>query len=274
MLYVYRSKYSEGAEELAYALTGAGVPARYIRKERELVPGRDRLICWGRAYPLPVPAGVPALNNLAPNSKFTDALKLKDAGVRTIEVSRGIPPARVTPLTFDVPGRANLSRDQLRDLIADLTVKVNLPDPPAATWIARTNDHIGGNDLLRGVQRPDYWSKKEDIRSEIRIHSFAGKSIRAGVKKVGGPHAANAHQWVRSYDGGWIIDYAGFSAQQAQRDLAASAVAALGLQFGAVDIGVLADGTSMVLEVNRAPGIEGNSTEAYVKAIQKWIGGH
>jgi glutathione synthase/RimK-type ligase-like ATP-grasp enzyme len=47
----------------------------------------------------------------------------------------------------------------------------------------------------------------------------------------------------------------------------------MNLVFGAVDIAEKADGTMVVLEINRAPGIEGNSIPAYCAAIQKWAKG-
>jgi glutathione synthase/RimK-type ligase-like ATP-grasp enzyme len=50
-------------------------------------------------------------------------------------------------------------------------------------------------------------------------------------------------------------------------------VKALGLTFGAVDLGLTPTGKFKILEVNRAPGIEGSTIEAYVKAINKWIEG-
>ncbi len=272
MIYIFRPKFSEGAEELAYALSEAGLRTRYIRKERPLAPG-DRLICWGTRWPVAVPPGVEVLNNVAGTSKFTDAVTLKSKGVPTVEVSR--------QMQRDVPGvKAPLVLPQMTlatpqdaaRVLAQVDAWSRLPVPPGATWLPRIDNHIGGNDLLRTPQRPDYWSKKVQLTGEVRIHSFLGKSIRAGQKKIGGPNAGRAHQWIRSFDGGWIIAYENFSATEAQRELAANAVEALGLQFGAVDIGILPDASPMVLEVNRAPGIEGGSIEAYVKAIKRWTG--
>jgi hypothetical protein len=40
-----------------------------------------------------------------------------------------------------------------------------------------------------------------------------------------------------------------------------------------VDIGVRADGSLLVLEVNRAPGLEGGTITRYADAIRKWQNG-
>ena len=136
----------------------------------------------------------------------------------------------------------------------------------------RRNNHIGGSDLLQGgggIFIPDYYSRKENIVEEYRLHIFRGKSIRAGVKVP--REDSETHEWIRSFDAGWRIQYDGFKSRREMRDLASSAVTALGLDFGAVDLGRLDTGELIVLEVNRAPGIEGGSVEAYVGGVKRWI---
>jgi glutathione synthase/RimK-type ligase-like ATP-grasp enzyme len=81
------------------------------------------------------------------------------------------------------------------------------------------------------------------------------------------------HPWIRSYDGGWRINYVGFRSTDLMKKLALRAVKAFGLTFGAIDLASNPDGVLKVLEVNRAPGIEGSTIDAYVKAINKWIAG-
>lgn len=156
---------------------------------------------------------------------------------------------------------------------------------PQAEWLGRTSNHTGGLDLLTPVAAPDYYVRKETFVHEYRVHSFLGASIRAGKKvprdgfRENGdvpnrPGVANvaAHPWIRSWDGGWRIAYDGVSIRQRHREVAHQAVAALHLQFGAVDIGERADGSLCVLEVNRAPGLEGGTIEAYARAIRAWAG--
>jgi hypothetical protein len=296
-IHVYRTASSNGARQLSRAIPG-GVRSFNIRSVR---PG-DIIVGWGESFQ--VPAGTRALNSAPINSKFTDALKLAEARVPTVEVSRTQPrlpdqPAvdTITPelkeafeevkeLSEEFSEIRDLTlsqpfKDGVQDLIRQLTTFQGLLNRPAAparpggpdpNWIGRANNHVGGEDLLNPPAAPEYWVKKETLTEEYRVHSFRGKSIRAG-KKVQRPGFNNPSSWIRSYEGGWFISYDNFQSTRQMRELAASAITALGLDFGAVDIGRTADGRLIVLEVNRAPGLEGGTVEAYVRAIQAWIEG-
>jgi len=139
---------------------------------------------------------------------------------------------------------------------------------PVAGWLPRVAHHAGGKDLLMSPEHPDYYVRREEIATEYRCHSFMGRSIRGG-RKVHRDGFPNPHPWIRSWEAGWRIAYDG-SIRQRHRDIAHRAVRALGLDFGAVDIGERADGSVFVLEVNRAPGIEAGTIEAYARAIKEW----
>lgn len=305
MIFVYRPHASTSARELASAVDGVR-----IRREENLrrrVRANDKVVMWGSF--LPNLNGL-VLNNVPLASKFEDAIRLKEAGVRTVEVSKTRPhqpaplPAPVDPLqaiwedaqdaaeafvNLD-PTRLTTAQTGVLELITKLTnvraamqkpAPVAPTPPPLDTWLARRNNHVGGRDLLRPDGGADYYSKKEAIVNEYRVHSFFGRSIRAGKKVHRTPQSetpfnGTPHEWVRSFDAGWQMSYAdGQLGRNPQRirDIAHAAVKALGLNFGAVDIGELADGTLIVLEVNRAPGVEGGTTEAYARAIRRWITG-
>lgn len=312
MLYVFRSVPSQGARDLAEALS---VNARKISSLQQPHYGQglrsgDIVVAWGEAVN-PV-TGVRILNGAPMLSKFDAAERLRQAGVATIEVSRTRPTARQLPPPVDpaLAARqaahesageyAGIDLQNLRnpahiqavnEIIAQFTTlrtalsqPAPVAPPPQAVgeWLARANNHVGGNDLLRPTTNPSYYAKKETLTEEIRIHSFLGKSIRAGKKVIRDGFVApggaitggqQAHPWIRSYEGGWRIQYDGYSSKRAQRELAHAAVRALGLDFGAVDLGKKADGTWIVLEVNRAPGQEGNTIETYARSIESWIRG-
>lgn len=285
MIYLYRKQASEGATDLADALNDSNIPARrtqggLLREQRildRLRAGRDRLISWGDYLP-----NLTGLNNVPLQSKYQDALKLKEAGVATIEVSRTRPVPqpveRFYPLFQQAQAAYNRAIDdnEVRRLIGELEAHLATPLPPSETWLGRRNNHIGGLDLLTPPQAPDYWSRKEPIVAEYRLHVFRGKSIRAGqkVRREFRPDGITpSHDWIRSFDAGWIIAYENFKSTKEQRKIAADAVAALGLDFGAVDLAQKADGGLLVLEVNRAPGVEGGTIQAYVGAIQRWVQG-
>lgn len=292
MIYVYRRRSSEGARNLVDELMNLDKPARRWSERFPRTPrAGDLVICWGEAAPVGLAADIKVLNGAPIRTKFDDALKLREAGVRTIEVSRTLGPGTPVPdpaaalfqtavreaaefseLTF---ARSPVMVQSLNDVINALSnfrLGLATPAPRPTAWLARRNDHVGGNDLLiTGQGRvADFYAKKEEVLEEYRLHIFNGKSIRAGVKKhrVG---FVQPHPWIRSYDAGWFIDYAGFESSDQMKEIAKRAVSSLGLQFGAVDIGKLADGSLIVFEVNRAPGLEGGSAVSYANAVVKFL---
>lgn len=316
MIYVLRSQVSEGATELARMLGGRklrkaddgrlylkprGVGRRYV----ELL-GRDAVVCWGTAQG---PLGrTRILNGHILRSKFQDAIRLQQAGVPTIAVSPTRPAAQVRPAAID-PAIAAFTRckemadefsnlnftggrpapfvqgvGELHTALGGLFTQLRTPPPvtpppaPVGEWFGRMNDHVGGNDLLGAIGNPDYWVRKLDIVKEYRVHSFLGRSIRAGKKAPREGYTPGGiptlHPWVRSWNGGWRILYDGVSSKTRHRELAHRAVAALGLSFGAVDIGELRDKSLVVLEVNRAPGLDGGTVDVYANAINQWVEGN
>lgn len=268
MIYIYRQAGSDGARALAEAVGG-----RRIRRFRHHLSANDHVVCWGEINPFPGICSV--LNGGAIRSKYQDALTLKAAGVSTIEVALQQPEEEhehFYPLFERASSGFNraIDPDRVKELIAELTGWLVQHPNTQVEWLGRKNSHIGGDDLLAAYGfTPDFWVKKESIVLEYRVHSFLGRSIRGGIKEpwIGGP----AHPWIRSYDAGWRIHYGGI--RQDHRNIAHAAVKALGLDFGAVDIGERADGSLIVLEVNRAPGLEGGTISAYASAITQWARG-
>jgi len=304
-IYVYRRAPSTGAQDLAEALDAVRFRARQRPIERAARRG-DVIVAWGEHVP-EIP-GVRILNGGAIRSKYQDAIRLREAGIPTILVSQmrpapEIPVVPVDPLPAiwqqvmeesgafsNFPRPINLrnpvAAEAVRNMLTSFTALQDAMGRPAPVavpvvqreWLPRMNNHVGGNDLLaaqNAALTPDFWVAKEDIIEEYRIHSFRQSdgervSIRAGVKA---PREGfgNLHPWIRSWDAGWRIRYDGVTARQAQRDLAHRAVEALGLDFGAVDIGKKRDNTLIVLEVNRAPGLREGTIDVYARAISNWI---
>lgn len=300
MIFVFRRPGSEGATDLAEALDGRrvrfydnGVFKRLADGSRRYpITAADLVVCWGEG--LTPPPGVRVLNGAPVRNKFDDAILLKGAGVPTIEAVRVKPvqaPAGPDPAIalFDealeaantftaLPfNRGRVYQDGVADLVARFSrfnIALGVPPPtpaPSSEWLGRSYRHVGGADLLAPPQAPDYFSKKEDIVEEFRIHSFLGKSIKAGVKVP--RDGATPHAWIRSLDGGWRIRYDGFESRKDMREVAHAAVKALSLDFGAVDLGRKADGSMIVLEVNRAPGLGDGTINTYSKAIRAWRDG-
>lgn len=269
MIYIYRRANSDGAQALAAALQGRRVKA--FNRARRRDPA-DVIVCWGEADPQ-VPGITKILNGVGIRNKYEDAVKLKEAGVPTVEVSRTRPQAgtRTIPLTYTGELRfQNATREQIRARIRELEEIAARPDQtlPGAEWLGRRFNHVGGSDLLHPPVQPDYWSRREKLTDEFRLHIFNGKSIRAGQKVHVDLDGRPIHEWIRSLEGGWRIKYDDFGSTKRMRELATKAVKALGLDFGAVDLAKREDGTLIVLEVNRAPGLEGNTITAYADAIK------
>lgn len=123
-------------------------------------------------------------------------------------------------------------------------------------WYARLLKHKCGDDLAKNLSVGDYYVEPVPVEREFRVHVLDGKSIKIGLKI---PSRANHHSWIRSWKRGWKIEY-GTPCQDALtkgvRNQAKKAVEALGLDFGAVDVGVRTDNKAIVFEVNTAPGLD------------------
>lgn len=303
--FIYRRASSTSARELSRAVAHG---SRWRRADRRTPVAGDTVVCWGEASPTVAP-GVIVINGTPIQTKFEDAIRLRERGVSTIEVSRTRPaPIALIPSIDPAIAAFTAAQDLAEDfvevefarnpvalrgvteLITAFNTLSNLLQRPIPTatpardtgeWIGRTFGHVGGNDLLAPPATPDYFSRRIALTEEYRVHSFDGRSIRAGRKVLREGYSINgdstplrASSWIRSFDGGWRINYDNFESTRVMRELAAAAVEALGLQFGAVDIGVTATGAFVVLEVNRAPGLEGGSVTTYGAAVDRYITEH
>lgn len=152
------------------------------------------------------------------------------------------------------------------------------------TVLARTilNGHSGAgihvmnqetavtNGVTRVVPAPLYvkYTKK---KHEYRIHVFNGTVIDAQQKRRSRDFAGLVDNQIRNHHTGWIYARDNLEYDASLNTLAINAVAALGLDFGAVDI-IWNDRQRQgyVLEVNTAPGLEGTTLQNYVRAIQAY----
>lgn len=158
--------------------------------------------------------------------------------------------------------------------------QVEVPQNKGAFY-PRLLSHSEGKDImkcLRGEASPDFYTEYIPFKKEVRFHIFRGKSIRCGVKVPIHPLAAHPH--IRSARNGWTILYGketllthGVSREEREssREVAKNSLEVLGLDFGAVDMGLCAlTGQPVVLEVNTAPGISGKMPLLYAREIEKW----
>ena len=114
------------------------------------------------------------------------------------------------------------------------------------------------------VQAPLY-TKGIDVDKEYRIHVFDGKVIDVTQKKR--RNGVESSDLIRNHSNGWVFARIDVEASDEVKELAVNAVTGLGLDFGACDIVIDAEGNPYLLEVNTAPGLEGTTLKKYTEAI-------
>lgn len=180
---------------------------------------------------------------------------------------------------------------KLRD--AGVTIPEFTTEPDvAAHWVdngytvvARTilNGHSGAgihlmnqetsviNGVTRIVPAPLYvkYVKKQH---EFRVHVFNGQVIDVQQKKRARDFTGLLNNQIRNHQNGWIYAREDVQYDPQVTESAINAVAALELDFGAVDIiWNNQQRRGYVLEVNTAPGLEGTSVQQYTQAIQSIV---
>lgn len=105
---------------------------------------------------------------------------------------------------------------------------------------------------------------------EYRVHVFKGEVIDYVQKKLRADAPADRSKYIRNTANGWIFARSGVALGAATADTARKAVAALSLDFGAVDLAVSEGGKVVVFEVNTAPGIEATTVTKYKDAIKNY----
>jgi hypothetical protein len=117
----------------------------------------------------------------------------------------------------------------------------------------------------------DFYTLLIPKRREYRVHVFDGLAVRSGTKiKENGEFTDPQPIW--NLDHGFQIRYE-HPAPNGAKAVAKAAVAALELDFAAVDVIEDQNGNFYVLEVNCRPGLHGNTVAKYVEKIIAKAGG-
>ena len=106
-----------------------------------------------------------------------------------------------------------------------------------------------------------------DKVKEYRVHVGGGQifDFQAKLKRNG---AENPDPYIYNYAlGGRVFCRGGVEISDRVRQASIAAVEALGLDFGAVDIGEDAEGNVAVFEVNCAPSLEGQTLTNYIEML-------
>jgi glutathione synthase/RimK-type ligase-like ATP-grasp enzyme len=114
----------------------------------------------------------------------------------------------------------------------------------------------------------------DENRKEFRVHVFDGKVILIQQKrrKNGWRDDENYSDVVRNFGNGWIFATSSIDPSYELLKTSIEGVAALGLTFGAIDMMTDDEGKPYIVEINTAPGLDGESTKkAYAKAVVETI---
>jgi glutathione synthase/RimK-type ligase-like ATP-grasp enzyme len=130
-------------------------------------------------------------------------------------------------------------------------------------------------DQFEKFLQSDFYTVKEEIQREYRVHAIRGETmctLKYKVKGNGGldPNPDNPDQ-CRNWDAGWWFTTVEGTA--ALKEIGRMAVKCLGLDFGAVDIIQNTKGEYHVLEVNTAPGLDNRRRTWYCEQFNKIIQG-
>ena len=124
---------------------------------------------------------------------------------------------------------------------------------------------------LEGIKFYTRYFKKS---REFRVHVFAGNVIHIQEKLKKNGDNDDYNPYVRSHDRGWVFGVGKLRDNPCPANVLEYSVAAckaLGLDFGAVDVGWNRDSNVCVFEVNTAPGLEGSTVHKYADEFRKWL---
>lgn len=107
--------------------------------------------------------------------------------------------------------------------------------------------------------------------AEYRVNIAFGKVINIRQKRRRKDFDGEVNNLCRTHDNGWVYCSEGVDKDNEQlRDLATNSIYSLGLDFGAVDIIYNQHYNQYyVLEVNSAPGMEGETLQNFINALKK-----
>lgn len=217
-----------------------------IRPEHSRYQSRPhhRVINWGRSFcPFPVHANQPHCVQAAVDKRVALSV-FKVSGVPTLEFG-----GRNSALTWLQEGYTVYARTKLTGMGGSGIVIVN-----------------GLNDLDSLGYCP-LFTKRFNTHREFRVHVAFGQTLITLEKKK--RRGTTPDPLVRSHHRDWVFCQHNLDPiPDTVQTTAVAAVAALGLDFGGVDLAIDRNGNVAVFEVNTAPGLEGTSLLKYTEAFR------
>lgn len=152
------------------------------------------------------------------------------------------------------------------------------PDLQTGTWLGRDRHGFGGRDIVvysgDGFlleDRHEWFSKYIENDREYRLHVAFGEIIRTQRKYLDHPEQRTSDH-VKNYRNGYRFRAPRTELNNSRKAAAIGAVAACGLDFGAVDLIVAPDQREYVLEINTAPKCSPLTARAYINAFVNHFG--
>ncbi len=137
--------------------------------------------------------------------------------------------------------------------------------------LGRKLRHARGSDIQLILQKRDMRRERDfytvyiPTNREYRVHVVGDRAVRVQAKYLDFPDQKKA--WIRNYESGYRFRNPRLRMHARRLQAAISAVSALGLDFGAVDLIVGDDNETYILEVNTAPSCSPLTGAAYANGI-------
>jgi len=130
---------------------------------------------------------------------------------------------------------------------------------------------IFDSETITTNQECPLYTKETKAKDEYRIHiGDNGETVIDFVQKKKKATFEGSVPGIRSHNNGWIFAREGINVPTCVLDAAKSAIRALGLDFGACDVGYnKREDKAYVYEVNTAPGLQGTTLTRYVEYFQR-----
>lgn len=237
---IYRHGYSQGARILAQQLG--------IKLIRNKIPKPDLVLNWGNS-------SIPAW--YSPHFKWINHPSL---------ISR----ASNKLITFNILHENNIS---CIPFTTDMSIAKQWINEGNLVYCRTILNGTKGHGIVIAENIKDLVPAKLYTKyingNEYRIHIFKDKCIdyqkkrkRLDIENDG---------LIKNLDNGWIYARENLTTIEDNIDLAKECIKALELDFGAVEI-IRSNKKSYILEVNTAPGLEGQTINNYVRAISELNG--
>ena len=139
------------------------------------------------------------------------------------------------------------------------------------------NGHSGqGIEIIQEGEVPEapLYVEYKKKRSEWRVHVFKGEVIDTCQKRKrqADRRPTTFNTFVRNHSTGWVFCRDNINPDILRDELAIKAIAALKLDFGAVDIIYNEhEDKYYVLEINTSPGLEGTTLQKYVEVLTQCV---